>query len=115
MNLLEEFGEDFAFMEKTRIPDGEGGMITTWTEGARFRGAQRHDTTIVAQEAERAKTASTYSFFVDKGIVLEMYDVVKRLRDGATFRITQPSGEDVTPASSWLNLTKVVAERWDLS
>lgn len=115
MSLLEQYGEEFAFMVKNKVPDGEGGLITTWAEGARFMVAQEHNTTIVAQEAERAKNASAYSFYVDKSIQLELYDVVKRLSDGATFRITQPSGEDYTPASSRLNLTKVLAERWNLA
>lgn len=115
MSLLDEYSELFAFMEKTKVPDGEGGLISKWIDGATFMMAQEHDMTIVAQEAERAKNASTYSFYVDKSIALEMYDVVKRLSDGATFRITQPSGEDYTPATSKLNLTKVTAERWNLA
>ena len=115
MSLLDEYSELFAFMEKTKRPDGEGGLISEWTEGATFMMAQQHDTSIVAQEAERAKEASAYSFYVDKSIALEMYDVVKRLSDGATFRITQATGEDYTPASSRLNLTKVTAERLNLA
>lgn len=115
MSLLDEYSEWFAFMVKEKRPDGEGGLISEWTEGATFKMAQEHDTSIIAQEAERAKEASTYSFYVDKSISLGMYDVVKRLSDGATFRITQESGEDYTPASSKLNLTKVTAERWNLA
>lgn len=114
MSLLDEYSELFAFMEKTKVPDDEGGLISEWTEGATFMMAQQHDTSIVAQEAEKAKEASVYSFYVDKSITLEMYDVVKRLSDGATFRITQPSGEDFTPSTSKLNLAKVIAERWNL-
>ena len=112
MSLLQEYGQEFCFMEKTKSPDGEGGLITSWQDGAKFMMAQQHDTTIIAQQAERDASASAYTFYVDKAIKLEMYDVVKRLSDNATFRITQPTGEDITPAMSRLNLSMIKAERW---
>lgn len=115
MSLLDEYSEDFVLMEKTRIPDGEGGGITTWTEGMALRMAQRHDSTIQAQIAEKEDTASTYTFFVDKAMKLEAGDVVKRVSDGETFKITQNSAEDITPRSSALNLTMVTAKRWELT
>lgn len=114
MSLLEQFGKPYAFMEKTRTPDGEGGFNTEWAEGARLTVFERHDTTIEAQQAENKALASTYTFLLDKNISLTQNDVIKRLEDGQTFRITQPSNEDVTPEMSSLNLTAVKAERWVL-
>lgn len=115
MSLLDEYKQIFCVMEKTRIPDGEGGFNTEWSEGAEFIAFPQHNTTIEAQIAESANTASTYTFLIDKGLSLEYHDVVKRLSDGQIFRITSESGEDFTPNSSPLNLTKVMAERWELS
>ena len=31
--LYEEMFEPFCYVEKTRIPDGEGGTIITWKDG----------------------------------------------------------------------------------
>ena len=39
MSLLDEFKSTCAFLEKTHVPDGEGGFLTDWTEGAKFLAA----------------------------------------------------------------------------
>ena len=44
MNLLQEFAVPCVLMEKRRVPDGAGGYITTWEEGAEFESFRYLDT-----------------------------------------------------------------------
>lgn len=105
----------FCFMERQHTPDGEGGSVTSWTEGMQFSAAVRHDTTILAQQAEGQGTASTYTFLVPIGIVLSFPDVVKRLDDGETFQITSDSRDQKTPAFSGMGMSAVTARKWRLT
>lgn len=40
MSLLNDFARPCVLMEKHREPDGAGGYVTTWTEGAAFSNYQ---------------------------------------------------------------------------
>lgn len=113
MSLLDEFTEEFVFMNETKELDGNGGFHTIWSEGVRFRMPQAHDTTIEAQKAEREGTAGSYTFLPAKNVQLNYRNVFKRVSDGTYFRVTSPSGESYTPPSSALNRTKIKAERWE--
>ena len=37
MSLINEFLQDCILMDKKRTSDGEGGFITEWVEGAKYR------------------------------------------------------------------------------
>jgi len=115
MSLLNEFSQTFVMMEKTRTADGEGGFVNNWQQGVQFTMPQAHESTIQAQVAEKAGTASTYYFLPDKSMSFDYHDVFKRVSDGQIFRVTSPSGEEVTPAMSALNRTKITAEKWVLT
>ena len=52
MSLLDDFAIPCVIMEKTRIPDGEGGYILQWSEGAVFNKHQAFDTSMEARRAE---------------------------------------------------------------
>lgn len=132
MSLLDAFSENFILMDKRRMPDGEGGFFTSYVEtDVVLRMAVAHNTTIQARQAEREGTASTYTFFPEKGVELELNDVVKRVggnwpwdkldfENGEIkeapqyFRITSNTGDKETPAFSVLNRGYVTAERWVL-
>lgn len=114
MSLLEQFEESFCLMDKVKVKDGEGGFATRYVEGLIFKMPQAHDTTIEAQKAEQEGTASAYSFLPKKGMHFEFHDVFKRLSDGQIFRVTSPTDEKKTPASSSLNRTYMTAEKWRL-
>lgn len=101
-------------MEKHRTPDGEGGFITSWTEGADIQLVQKFDSTLEARRAEAEGVTSVYIFLAPKNCSLDYHDVVKRLTDGQTFRITTHANESVTPESASFNLTEIRAERWEL-
>ena len=114
MSLIDEFKSTVCFLEKTRVPDGEGGFKTTWAEGAKFPAAVTLDTSIEARTAEKQGVTSVYTITTVKSVVLEYHDVLKRLYDGKIFRVTSDGDDKATPASASIDMRQVTAEEWRL-
>lgn len=113
MSLLDEYKEDFAYMDKTHSRDDEGNPIVVWTESAvSFKAAIRFDNSIQAKRAHVEGVEDLYTIITDKSIDLEYNDVVKRLKDGTTFRVTTSGKDNKTPASAGLNMRAVSAKVW---
>ena len=53
MSLLDDFARPCVLLEKSRVPDGAGGWVTEWTEGAEFLNYQALDTSMEARIAEK--------------------------------------------------------------
>lgn len=113
--LMQDFVEDCRMMEKTKVPDGEGGWTTAWTEGMEFQAAITYDTTIAARVAESEGMKATYTVTTEKAMPLEFHDVFKRLRDGQFFRVTSQGDDKRTPESASFQVSQVAAEEWTLS
>ena len=86
MSLLDDFAHSCVLMEKKRVPDGAGGYIVEWTEGAEFTNYQALDTSMEARRAEKEGVTSLYSALVDKAVPIEYNDVFK----DKTKRISRP-------------------------
>lgn len=114
MSLLDEFKKEYCLMEKTRVPDGEGGFITSWSDGITIELIEQHNQTMLNTNNGRVQLDSVYRFFCNKEMVFSVNDFIKRLSDGQIYRVTKPSKEDYTPASSSLNLTYFEAEKGEL-
>lgn len=113
MSLLDEHKEDFAFMDKTHTRDDEGNPIVTWTQSAAtFRASIRFDSSVQAKRAQAEGVQDLYTIIVSKDIDLEYNDVVKRLEDGTTYRVTTSGKDNHTPASAGLNMRAVSAKVW---
>lgn len=115
MSLIDEMMTECAFMNKNKVSDGEGGTITTWIEGAHFMGAIVLQNSALASIAEAIKESKSYTITVSKSISLEYGDVIKRLSDGITFKITSETADQKTPASSSLDIAQAKAEKWELT
>jgi hypothetical protein len=114
MSLLDDAMVDCVLMEKKREPDGAGGFITEWYEGASFKATISVNTTIEAQIAEAQGIKRIYSVITNKNAILDPQDVFKRLHDDATFRVTSDGHDVVTPKSAFLNKSQVTAKREEL-
>lgn len=113
MSMIEESMESVCFMEKTRTPDGEGGFITAWTDGAEFKASITFDTSMPARVGEKQGVTSLYTVTTNKNAKLEFHDVIKRLRDGKIFRITSDGDDKQTPARAVFGqYLQVTAEEW---
>ncbi len=114
MSLLQEYMEACQLIEKKRVPDGEGGFTTSWTDGAEFKAAVVCNQSMQARIAEKQGVTSLYTVTCEPNAMLEYHDVFRRLSDGKIFRVTS-DGDDVrTPKSATFQFSQVTAEEWEL-
>lgn len=113
--LMNEYVEECTLLEKTRIPDGEGGWTNSWVDGMHFQAAITYDTTLQARVAESEGMTATYTVTTEKGMALDFHDVFRRERDGQTFRVTSDGTDRQTPASATFQVSQVAAEEWALT
>ena len=114
MSLLEEQMEDCIIIDKTSEPDGYGGRVIKWVEGAEFKAALVLDTSIQAKIAEQEGVTGLYTVTTRKNFNLQYHEVFKRIRDGKIFRVTSDGDDKLTPNSATLNMRQVSAEEWEL-
>ncbi|MDO4170791.1 MAG: head-tail adaptor protein [Lachnospiraceae bacterium] len=115
MNLIEKMMEEYCFVNKTKVKDGAGGFNVEWNDGKQFSAAVIRDTTMEARRAEQAGVSSVYTVTTSRNIVLKYHDVIKRLSDGRIFRITSDGGDKTSPMISTLDMSQVMAEKWELT
>lgn len=112
MSLLSEAMTSCVMLNKQTSPDGYGGIITTWADGAEFQAAITFDTSIEARAANVQGVTSLYTVTTRKTITLEYHDVFRRTSDGKIFRVTSDGDDKFTPNSATLNMRQVTAEEW---
>lgn len=114
MSLLDEYIADTGkcvFMDRVTSPDGRGGTIYEYIDGAPFDAAIYLANSLETQTAEKQGVTGLYQVTTNKTVRLEYHTVFKRLSDGQTFRVTSKD-ESKTPASSSLDMRVVRAEEY---
>lgn len=107
--------EPVVLLERNRVADGEGGLMSTpWEETAQFVANITLDTTMNARRGEAEGVTSVYTVTVPVNAALQIYDVFKRLSDGKIFRVTSDPLDVVTPKNSSFQFAKFTAEKWTL-
>ena len=114
MSLVDNAMEKSYIMDKTTGPDGRGGVIITYKEGAEIKVAYSFDTSTEARVADQAGTSDRYTLTTKKSVNLQYHDVIKRDRDKKIFRITSDGDDNFTPNSSGLDMRQVEAEEWEI-
>ena len=114
IGLMGDYAEDCVFLEKSRVPDGEGGWTSNWTDGMSFQAAITYDTAIQARVAESEGMRSTYTVTTEKSMPLDYHDVFRRERDGQVFRVTSQGDDKRTPQTASFQVSQVAAEEWAL-
>lgn len=114
MSLLSEAMDDCIILNKQTSPDGYGGYVTTWVDGAEFKAAIVFDTSMEARSANKQGVTSMYTVTTGRALTLEYHDVFRRVRDGKIFRVTSDGDDKYTPASTALDMRQVTAEEWSL-
>lgn len=115
MSLLTDFAVPCVLMEKKRVPDGAGGWMTTWTEGAEFENYQYLDTSMEARRAQQEGVKSLYSALVQRDFPLDYGDAFKDKNTGLIYRVTSNPDEKKAPQSSTFDLKYFTVERWALT
>ncbi len=114
MSLLEEAMDSYIIMNKLQVDDGYGGVVTTWTEGARIKCAMQYNNSMEAKIAEAQGVKSVYTLTTTKDVILKHDTVLRRVSDGKIFRVTSNGEELKTPRSAGLDMRNVSAEEWEL-
>lgn len=114
MSLLNEAMEDFVMIDVRTVSDGQGGFMTQYTDGATVKCGMTLDSSIQAKIAMKQGVTSVYTLITDKAVILPFHQVLRRLKDGKTFRITSDGTDSATPMSANLNMRKYSAEEWVL-
>ena len=115
MSMIEEGMTTCVTMTKNRVPDGEGGFIVEWSEGAEYSAAITFDSSLQAKVAEAQGVKSLYTVTTAKNAKLDFHDVIKRKSDGKILRITSDSDDRQTPERARFGqYLQVSAEEWEL-
>lgn len=112
--MMNDYLEECTLLEKSRVPDGEGGWSTVWTDGPTFMAAISYDNTIQARVAESEGMRATYTVSTEKSMPLDFHDVFRRERDGQVFRVTSQGDDKRTPGRASFQISQVAAEEWVL-
>lgn len=114
MSLLTEAMDKCVLLNKQTTPDGYGGYIATYVEGASFLAAIAFDTSMQARVADKQGVTSLYTVTTSRALTLEYHDVFRREKDGKIFRVTSDGDDKYTPKSATLDMRVVTAEEWSL-
>lgn len=112
MSLLESAFEYVVLLDKTTQPDGEGGFVSSWNDGAEFKAAITFDSSLQSKIAEKQGVTSLYTITTRKNINLQYHDVIRRKSDGKVFRVTSDGDDKFTPETASLDMRQVSAEEW---
>lgn len=109
-NMLDEYSKSYTIINRTVMPDGYGGTITKWTDGAVIEMAESFDNSVEMKVAQQQGVTAVYSFLAKNNIILEYHTVLRRNEDGVTLRITSHTEDKKTPGSSSLDARYYEAE-----
>ena len=115
MSLVDNLKVPCTLLGRSRVPDGEGGWATGWTDGPEFQAVIVRSSSLAARVAEREGLTNVYTVTASPDAALEFHDVFRRDSDGQAFRVTS-NGDDVqTPDVATFHFQQVSAEEWVLS
>lgn len=114
MSLLTEAMDKCVILNKQIMPDGYGGYIASYVDGADFIAAISFDTSMQARTADKQGVTSLYTVTTSRALTLEYHDVFRREKDGKIFRVTSDGDDKYTPQSATLDMRVVTAEEWRL-
>lgn len=109
--MLQDYFEDFTLLTCTQSPDGLGGNTIAWAEGITFRGGV---TQVVGREIDSAgllALKTTPVLLHEWDVTLSQGDRIRRLRDGAEYRVAGRSDDMRTPLLAGMAFCQVPVER----
>lgn len=114
MNLMESMMETFTILDRVSSSDGEGGMVTSWQDGAIIRAVATLDNSMQGRLAEAQGVTSIYTVTTARAVILGFHDVIRRESDGQIFRITSNAKDRKTPKVAGIDMAQCSAEAWTL-
>lgn len=115
MSLLEQMMTPCKLYNHIRQDDPYGGYTEEWQEGASFEAAIAKDSSTEATIAQQQGVSEIFTVVTWKNFLLSYHDVFKRVSDGAVFRVTSNGKDSEAHPASTVKISKVTAERWELT
>lgn len=103
--------EPFRLLEAHSTDDGMGGACAAWTEGAAFLGAVGHVEAREVQAGGLQAAAVHPSLLHEDTVMLLPGQRIKRMEDGAVYRVLGSSCDMRAPKWTKLHLCQVPVER----
>lgn len=113
MSLLTDAMTDCVYMNETTLPDGRGGSINTWTDGAGFKAGFELQNSLNEAVAQAQGVKGIYRVTTPRDVRLEYHRVFKRLSDNKLFRV-ESKDDSSTPTSAGLDMRVVRADEWEM-
>ena len=111
MALADYLKTDFVIMDRISVPDPMGGVQYVYQQGAEFKAGVVADHSTEMQLAGQTGAKALYTLVVDKKIVLERDQIIRRADDGANFRLTTDTRDMTTPAKAMNQFSQASMER----
>lgn len=113
MAMIFDIMEDFVLLVKTPvITDGMGGFDYVYRDGPTFKAYMRKDSSTQAEVAQQQGMNEMFTIIVHRDTPLDDRDVIRRVSDGAVFRLTSTTLDAKAPAMSTTPIAKAKCERW---
>ena len=114
MTLMEQRMQDFCILDRVTMPDGYGGTVAVWQDGATFRAAAVQLESSEMELAYQTGQKRIYAIYCKPIVGLEHNMRVKRLADGVVFRISATPDQQQTSAASAIGLVRTTMEVVDV-
>lgn len=111
-NLIRRAMTACVMIEKKRVPDGQGGTTTEYTDGAEFMAAITRNRTMEALRAEKEGVTELYMVTTEKGVDLDFGETFRRKSDGKRFRVKSYAADSQSPEAATFAFEQVNAEVW---
>lgn len=111
--LWETFLTDCTKQSKSTVSDGQGGVVTTWTNGNTFKAAIVKNSTAVERVAEKQGIKASYTVTTPANVSLQFHDIFKRNSDNKVFIVTSSSVDSKPPQVASFSFNQVSAEEWE--
>jgi len=110
---LEDFYEPFNLQDWRNVPDGFGGAKWEWSDGIEFMAGIIFDGSTEARIAEAQGVKNRFTIMTSPTMNIEFEDVIRRVKNGAYYRITGDPVEDMPPEQANTQFKRVSAEKVD--
>ena len=110
MSLLDERMEDFVVLDKITAPDGYGGTIVSYRDGAVFPAVATQLQSQQLEVAYQDGQKRIYAIYFKPIAALEKGMRIKRARDGLTFTISASPDPNQTSTFSGIPLLRTTME-----
>lgn len=114
MSLIDDFMDECTIIDRVTRPDGYGGIVVDYVDGAVFNAAITLNTSMEARTAEQAGVTALYTVTMSRNINLQYHDIFRRSSDGKIFRVKSDGDDKFTPKSATLDMRQVTAEEYTL-